>query len=141
MQCNSRLQTYRILHDNLSKKWNTFFLLTLKQASWGKNVQTGRKLQPEIYEKQENRSKSGEIGRKLQPEIYERQGNRSKSGEIGGRCSNQELRGSKRVGAKMLKQEEMLQSEMYEKQENWSNSGETGGRLQPERVENQADWG
>lgn len=41
----------------------------------------------------------------------------------------------------MLKQEEMLQSEMYEKQENWSNSGETGGRLQPERVENQADWG
>lgn len=105
MQCNSRLQTYRILHDNLSKKWNTFFLLTLKQASWGKNVQTGRKLQLEIYEKQENRSKSGETGRKLQSEIYEKQENRSKSGEIGRK----------------------LQPEIYERQGNRSKSGEIGG--------------
>jgi len=41
----------------------------------------------------------------LQPEIYERQENRSKSGKIGGRCSNRKGLRIKRIGGKIVKQE------------------------------------
>ena len=76
---NSRLQTYRILHDNLSKIWNTFFALDLGESKLGKNVQIGRKAPT---------------------------GSKEKASEWGQKCPkwkkspNWKQRGSKRVGGK-----------------------------------------
>ena len=66
-----------------------------KQAGWGENAGTEKTPQPEADRKQ-----AGWVKWEKSP--------------------NRKLRGIKRVGAKMFKQEEILQSE---------------------RVENQADWG
>ncbi len=59
----------------------TGFLYTLLISSlyfeetgdWGKKFKQEEMLQPEIYERQENRSKSGEIGEMLQSEKVENQ--------------------------------------------------------------------
>ena len=88
---NSRLQTYRILHDNLSKIWNTFFCVFDLEAS--------------------------ELGQKC---------------SNGKKCSNRKLRGSKRVGAKMFKREEMLQPEAKKKRASWVKNTKPEEMLQPE---------
>ena len=71
---NSRLQTYRILHDNLSKIWNTFFVsLTLEKASWVKMLKLEEKLQPEAERKQASWVKMSKLEKKLQPEAKRKQ--------------------------------------------------------------------
>ncbi len=117
---NSRLQTYRILHDNLSKIWNTFFVsLTLEKASWVKMPKSEEIPQPEAKIRQASWVKNTKLEEMPKPEA----------------------KGKQAYWVKNTKTEEMPQLEGKRKQADWVKMPKREEMLQSERVENQADWG
>ena len=83
-------------------------------------------LQPEIIEKQASWSKGGETGRPT-PTGNHREASELEQGWRNRQIySNRKTERSKRVGAKVAKQADLLQTEIIEKQACWSKSGETG---------------
>ena len=90
-------------------------------------------LQPEDREKQACWSKGGETGRPA-PTGNQREASVLEQKKRNGKnYSNRKSSRSKRVGAKVAKQADLLQPEDREKQAGWSKSGKTGRNAPTER--------
>ena len=116
---NSRLQTYRILHDNLSKIWNTFFVsLTLEKASWVKMPKSEEIPQPEAKIRQASWVKNTKSEEMPQLEAERKQAD----------------------WVKMSKREEMPQPEAERRQADWVKNTKSEEMPQLEGKRKQVDW-
>ena len=83
-------------------------------------------LQPEDREKQACWSKGGETGRSTPTGRQREASGLEQKQQNGKKYSNRKSLRSKRVGAKVAKQADLLQPKIIEKQACWSKGGETG---------------